>query len=187
MVLRFFWATAPRTSGLALNNALPTARPAASRRKSRLLRLSVCAICCAGVNFGLTSSCPQRLHRLRTIYCPDAPSFAFFAKGGRSRICGEALRDRQQWYPTLRKKREGWGTRRSIWTLIVSERKQWNRTRPGRVVEGSIWSLIASGRKQWLSWLGGRLSFGGIHELPDFLPLLIHFSHVRGSLALINR
>src|ERR1700722_14229334 len=49
IVLRFFWATAPRTSGLALNKVLPTAKPAASRRKSRLLRPSVCASCCAGV------------------------------------------------------------------------------------------------------------------------------------------
>ena len=186
MVLRFFWATAPRTSGLALNNALPTARPAASRRKSRLLRPSVFAICCAAVNFGLTSS--WRLHRLRMIFCPGAPSFAFFAKGGRSRICGARLRGAQQCYPTLRQKREGWDTRQSILTLMVSERKQWNRTRLGRIVEGSIWSLIVSGRKQWnRSWLGGRLSFGGIHELPDFLPLLVHFSHLRGSLALINR
>jgi hypothetical protein len=35
-----------------------------------------------------------------------APSFALFAKGG----IGDG-RYRDSWYPTLRKKREGWGTR----------------------------------------------------------------------------
>jgi hypothetical protein len=46
-----------------------------------------------------------------------APSFAFFAKGG--------IRDRRyrdSWYPTLRKEREGWGTRRVV-ALSAEDRK----------------------------------------------------------------
>ena len=40
-----------------------------------------------------------------------APSFAFSAKGGISRSFGEGPRGEEQWHPTLRKEREGWGTR----------------------------------------------------------------------------
>jgi hypothetical protein len=46
-----------------------------------------------------------------------APSFALFAKGG--------IRDgryRDSWYPTLRKKREGWGTRGFV-ALSAEDRK----------------------------------------------------------------
>jgi hypothetical protein len=40
-----------------------------------------------------------------------APSFAFSAKGGISRSCGQGPRGEEQWRPTLRQQREGWGTR----------------------------------------------------------------------------
>jgi hypothetical protein len=46
-----------------------------------------------------------------------APSFALFAKGG----IGDR-RYRDSWYPTLRKKREGWGTRGLV-ALSAEDRK----------------------------------------------------------------
>jgi len=48
-----------------------------------------------------------------------APSFALFAKGGISRMCGGRVSGEEQWYPTLRKQREGWGTR----SFFVVQRK----------------------------------------------------------------
>jgi hypothetical protein len=59
-------------------------------------------------NPGRSQPWPTRSYR-KISSCREprgAPSFAFFAKGG--------IRDgryRDSWYPTLRKKREGWGTR----------------------------------------------------------------------------
>jgi hypothetical protein len=46
---------------------------------------------------------------------PGAPSFAFFAKGGMPRLFTPRLFPASSAYPTLRTKREGWGTRSFVW------------------------------------------------------------------------
>jgi hypothetical protein len=58
----------------------------------------------------------------------SAPSFALFAKGGISRMCGEGASGVEQLYPTLRKKREGWGTRSLV---RGTEKRSCGRRNPG--------------------------------------------------------